>query len=484
MKKTLLASTALVAAGLVVGTVNQAVAQTVYRGPGTAPVSTQNLSPPGATPAAGTPRFVLRIAGRYLFYVGAVWQDDRGGGANLLPVGRVPGTAETANVDQLSDSRIHFDAAINLDNGITAGWFIRWEIRGVNTANGNQFPRNYGYLASDRLGQLRIGSQIAAMGEMSMAPAPGVWQGRTAGFLDGSRAWAYFTLNPAGGAGTSGLFNGIGDTFISNNNGVGYYTPRIEGFQAGVTWFAELTSHRESQNQLPTVEGNQATYRNVVSVSVNFDRTFEGFRIQASGGYSWAQNPRYIFAASGNGATATSFFAFDRTPYIWQAGGRVGYAGFMVGGGYMRMANWRQSSGGNPTAAVSWTGGGIGAAASNLGPAALDGDVFIVGASYAWGPWAVSLEYTQARYSDCPHLVAEQQGAGAGLVCGRDRLSALALVGSYQLGPGVFWDAAIFHTRIRGNSWNNGNGSSITVANQFAQNNRATGFITGLTFNF
>jgi len=41
--------------------------------------------------------------------------------------------------------------------------------------------------------------------------------------------------------------------------------------------------------------------------------------------------------------------------------------------------------------------------------------------------------------------------------CGsRDRNTIVAVNGSYQLGPGVFWEVGVFHAKLTGNEWNNG----------------------------
>ena len=76
------------------------------------------------------------------------------------------------------------------------------------------------------------------------------------------------------------------------------------------------------------------------------------------------------------------------------------------------------------------------------------------------------------------------------------------LNGSYQLGPGVFWELGVFHAKLTGNEWNNGTfvgvtnvglpilgagqiSSTATGALQgFGQSNRATGVWTGLAIVF
>jgi hypothetical protein len=71
----------------------------------------------------------------------------------------------------------------------------------------------------------------------------------------------------------------------------------------------------------------------------------------------------------------------------------------------------------------------------------------------------------------------------------------VVLNGSYQLGPGVFWEAGVFHAKLTGNEWNNGTfvgATPIAVggvtsgssAQSGLQSNRATGLWTGLAIMF
>ena len=120
-----------------------------------------------------------------------------------------------------------------------------------------------------------------------------------------------------------------------------------------------------------------------------------------------------------------------------------------------------------------------------------DGYAWTVGASYNYGPYGVALTFMDARNSDC-NTTAIQIGA-----CGsRDRNTVLVLNGSYQLGPGVFWEVGAFHAKITGNEWNNGTFVGTTpvgvavattasgVAQSGLQSNRANGVWTGLAIVF
>src|SRR5215510_5091392 len=94
MKKQLLASTALVAAGLFGA--QQASAQTAFQGPGSPPATTQNLPPASAAASAAQgPRFVIRLTGFFTSYVAGIWQDDRGPSTVNGQVALTSGTGST-----------------------------------------------------------------------------------------------------------------------------------------------------------------------------------------------------------------------------------------------------------------------------------------------------------------------------------------------------------------------------------------------------
>ena len=121
-----------------------------------------------------------------------------------------------------------------------------------------------------------------------------------------------------------------------------------------------------------------------------------------------------------------------------------------------------------------------------------DGYTWIVGGAYNYGPYGVALTYMDGRNSDCSTTASALAACGS-----RDRNTIIVLSGSYQLGPGVFWELGVFHAKLTGNEWNNGTfvgvtpvaGSAIAstatgVAQSGLQSNRATGLWSGLAIVF
>jgi predicted porin len=483
MKKQLLASTALMAAGLLA---QQAGAQTAFQGPGSAPATTQNL-PPAATAAsaAQAPRFVIRISGFFTGYVGGVWQDDRGPSATNAANTATAGASDTSvinnaspvNADVIMDSRIRFNPEIALDNGFRAGGL--WEIQ----TNGSAFTsrRTFAYLASDRFGEIRLGNQSTALTEMLYREAS-LHRGYSAGVVD-SAVIQDLVINPSG-QGYQGFLSAPdpGLAGVARTDSINYFTPRIEGFQIGVSFSPELNQNRNGANTIPLENGSQATYRNGWAVAANFNRTFDpGIVVRLSGGYARAYAPDQGGQGSSLGSPAGVGLASGTgspDPYWWYVGGYVGYAGFTLGASYGR-GEYRN-----------FTSGSNNSTPAYLNTIAYDGYAWAVSGTYNYGPFGIGVSYMDARQSDC-NTTALAIGA-----CGsRDRNTVVVLNGSYQLGPGVFWEVGVFHAKISGNEWSNGTYvgatpiavgtiTSASSAQSGLQDNRATGVWTGLAIVF
>ena len=492
MKKQLLASTALVAASLFGA--QQASAQTAFVGPGSPAATTQNLPPASAAASAAQgPRFVIRISGFVTSYVAGAWQNDRGttttNAFNQATVGTGSvspfNNASAVPVDVFVDTRIRFNPEIALDNGFTAGGMFE-----IGTSGGAfTARRTFAYLGSARFGEIRIGNQNIALADMEFRE-PSLHRGYTAGVVD-SALIENLMLNPTGSSFAGGtMLVGPDQTWagVPRTDSINYYTPRIEGFQLGASFSPELSQNRNNASAIPLEQGSQASYRNGWSVAANFNRTFDpGIVVRLSGGYSMAYAPDQggqgstVGSPSGvgvNGAGAIN-------PYWWYVGGYVGYAGFSLGASYGRAAHRNFATGSNA---------GIPTLVNTV---VSDGYAWTVGATYNFGPYGVGLTYMDGRNSDCSTTALSVGACG-----GRDRNTIVVLNGSYQLGPGVFWELGVFHAKLTGNEWNNGTfvgvtnvglpiagagqiGSTATGSLQSGlQSNRATGVWTGLAIVF
>lgn len=491
MKKQLLASTALVAASLFGA--QQASAQTAFTGPGSPAATTQNLPPASAAASAAQgPRFVIRISGFFTSYVGGVWQDDRGTTTTNVNNTATTGTGSTTpfnnasavNADVFIDSRIRFNPEIALDNGFTAGGLLEF-----NT-NGGAFTarRTFAYVDSARFGRIELGNTTLALSNMEYRE-PSLHRGYTAGVVD-SALIENLMFFPSGGAlagsgGTMLLGPDQGLAGQARGDSIAYYTPRIEGFQIGASFTPELSQNRSGLSAIPTEAGSQASYRNAWSIGVNYNRTFDpGIVVRLSGGYSRAYAPNQGGQGSSLGSPSGVGLAAGNgspDPYWWYVGGYVGYAGFSLGASYGRSVFRNYTSGSN------------GGTPAYLNTLVADGYAWTVGAAYNYGPYGIALTYMDGRNSDCSTTALAVGGCGS-----RDRNTVIVLNGSYQLGPGVFWELGVFHAKVTGNEWNGGTfvgttnvgtGNVITssatgAAQSGLQSNRATGVWTGLAIVF
>jgi predicted porin len=174
-------------------------------------------------------------------------------------------------------------------------------------------------------------------------------------------------------------------------------------------------------------------------VAANFNRTFDpGIVVRLSGGYSRASAPDQGGQGSSLGSPSGVGLAAGTgtpDPYWWYVGGYVGYRGFSLGGCYGRNVFRNFSTGSN-----NGTPAFFNAIVS-------DAYAWSVAAAYNYGPFGVTLTFEDARNSDCSTTAVSFGSCGS-----RDRLTIVVLNGSYQLGPGVFWEAGVFHAKINGNS--------------------------------
>jgi predicted porin len=378
------------------------------------------------------------------------------------------------------DSRIRFNPEIALDNGFVAGGLLEF-----NTGGGSfTARRTFAYLQSNRFGEVRLGNQNSVLADMEFRE-PSLHRGYTAGVVD-SALVEDLVLNPTGsgyGGGTMlvGPDQGLGG--VPRMDSINYYTPRIEGFQLGVSFAPEVSQNRSGASAIPLTAGSQASWRNNWTVAANFNRTFDpGIVVRLSGGYSRASAPDQGGQGSSSGSPSNVGGGAGVTnPVWWYVGGYVGYAGLSVGASYGR--SWfRNFASGN-------SGNGVPTLVNTV---VQDGYAWTFGATYNYGPFGVGVTYMDGRNSDCSTTALNLGACGS-----RDRNTILVVNGSYQLGPGVFWEAGYFHTKLTGNEWNNGTfvgttavgGGAIaptaTGATQNSlQSNRADGVWTGLAIVF
>lgn len=340
MKKILLGTTAIVAAGMI------------------------------AAPAADAAEKLKVSVGGYMEqWVGYTSQDDSG-------------ATDLSGLDVKSDAEIHFKGMTTLDNGMSVGINVQLE---ANSNSGDQIDESY-MIIKGNFGEVNLGSENSAMYKMNYGPSDyGI------GINSGDQSsWA---TKPAS---VSGSFfrSPFGSTNIepartNDSEKLTYYTPRIEGFQLGLSYIPEASQDANGQPD------RESDLTDGYAVAANFKRDFGGFNLGLSGGF---------------GAFTSGTADNLDDPKAWSLGATAGFGGFSVGAAYADAEGTTEAD-------------------------ASEG--FNVGVAYATGPWGVSLGWSHG----------EVEGSTSGVVTsGNGEQDTYALSGKYALGPGVTAAATLGHT--------------------------------------
>ena len=413
MKKQLLSTSALVAAGLV-ATAGAASAQTA---PASSPIQ-------------------ITVGGYMYNFLSYTDQKDRTMGSGSAGI-----TAKPTPVQVNTDNEIWFQGKTTLANGISVALRVELE---ANTES-DQIDESFG-IVEGAFGRIEIGSTDNSAYKMSIH-APDAGMGIA---IAGVQS---FTSNVvANPSGSSILDTPINTTLprMTDNDSekISYFTPRFEGFQIGLSYVPELTQDRAG---IGGVRYNSNTYHSGFTAGLNFTRAFGPIDIAASAGYARFSKPDST-AVTGNGTLSD--------PQGYLAGAQVGYAGFRVGGSYLKQKDFAAVSAGQTGAATAMSGAGWTGATGQL----LNGQSYDLGLTYTFGPAVVGIDYFHGKNKG---LTTAGNGAGS------DRVDGGAVTGRYQLGPGVNVEASVFHFEVKGNATTSG-----------YDKNNATGLMTGLLLNF
>lgn len=235
--------------------------------------------------------------------------------------------------DQKSDAEVHFSGSTTLDNGVSIGINVQLE---ANTS-GDQIDESY-LIIKGSFGEINLGSENSVLYKMHVAP-PDLGIGLNSG---DQSDWVSFD----GVGGTTGLFRGpFGGTYVeagrvNDANRLTYYSPMIEGVQFGASYIPNGT---EDSNALV----DRSASGNLVdgyALALRYKRSFGPMALAASGGYGTMDN-------GGNAAADPSAWAFGLTLAGGGFSGGISYAaadddtsvadmsGVMVSGAY-RSGPW------------------------------------------------------------------------------------------------------------------------------------------------
>lgn len=233
MKKVLLGTTALVAAGMM-----------------------------ASSPVVAAEKISAKLGGYMEQWVGYSSIDDATG-------------RDVDGFDIKSDSEIFFLGSTTLDNGIEFGINVQLE---ANSNSGDQIDESY-LIVKGSFGEINLGDENSAMYKMHYAPTD---YGITLNSGD-QGDWA--AIGSTGGPSGSGYFrNPYGSTYIepaaaNDATKLTYYTPRFGGFQLGASYAPDANQDNNTTPNRDTVLSD------MVTVGANFKGEFSGVSLGASAGY-------------------------------------------------------------------------------------------------------------------------------------------------------------------------------------------------------
>ena len=195
----------------------------------------------------------------------------------------------------VSDGEIHFKGKTKLDNGISVGVNVQLEAQ----QGGDQIDEQY-MTVSGGFGQIIIGDENSAMYKMHYAPSDyGI--GMNSG---DNTAWNKPVADAEGDSINMGSHyrSPFGATYIepdavNDSAKISYFTPRVSGFQLGLSYAPDAN---QDSNGLPNRDAANTDY---IMVGANFKQKMGGMSVGISGGYGTVTDA----AAGGVEPEATSF---------------------------------------------------------------------------------------------------------------------------------------------------------------------------------
>ena len=344
MKKILLGSTAIVAAGMI-------------------------ASAPSADAAS---KMKLGVGGYMEQWFGFTSGDD--------------GVAQDySGFSTVSDGEIHFKGKTKLDNGISIGVNVQLEAQ----QGGDQIDEQY-MTVNGAFGQIILGDENSAMYKMHYAPSDfGI------GMNTGDNTSWNKPVEDAEGDSISmtGHYRSpFGATYvepdaINDAAKISYFTPRVSGFQLGVSYAPDGA---QDDNNQPNRDAVNSDY---VMVGANFVQKMGGMSVGISGGYGTVTDA----AEGGTEPEATSF------------GIKMGMGGVSAGVSYANFSD----SGNNDQEGIN------------------------AGVAYSSGPMGVSLAYY--------HGEKDGNNGSAATLDGQAERDIIHLSAKYAMGPGVTFAGTLGH---------------------------------------
>lgn len=264
---------------------------------------------------AGAPKITL--GGSMDFQTGYV-RDD------YFSTGYLPQIIKNETTTFANNARIDVKADGTLENGLRYGTDVRLlaDVSAANRNEGFNADRTYIYFESN-IGRLELGSNVSATHAMRV---------NTGDFASGAGGATgdYSLYFPPVNSSVVGPFilrpelpsdsedsSSTGSTFAATKlaNKITYYTPRYQGFQAGISYTPD-TLYAGTAASFANDPYNNGSHDNL-NLALNYEGQWQDWRLKVSGTTEYHQS---------------QYYASNAYPYA--VGTNLEYKGYVIGGSY------------------------------------------------------------------------------------------------------------------------------------------------------
>ncbi|MBL8669823.1 MAG: porin, partial [Alphaproteobacteria bacterium] len=232
-----------------------------------------------------------------------------------------------------NDFEVYFQGKTTLDNGITVG--VLYQLENPTTGTTQARKDEMMVYLSGGFGTVEVGDRDPMTRRMGLrAPSASSFNAD-----DGSFGFSNGGQN-AGGARYQDTLYAPGGTvttaqaLANDRTKVIYLTPRIAGFQLGVSYAPDGNNEHHADG---SSFQNKAGISDEISVGVNYSATFGGIRVNAMGAFATADEANAAVPACATTVAGTGCVRSNKDPFLWNIGANVGFGPVTVGGSYANL---------------------------------------------------------------------------------------------------------------------------------------------------
>lgn len=322
-----------------------------------------------------------------------------------------------------NDFEVYFRGETKLDNGIAVG--VMFQLENPTTGTTNTRKDEMMVYLTGGFGTVEIGDRDPMTRRMGLrAPSASSFNADdgTFGFSNGGQGagGARFqdTLYAPGGTVTTA------QALANDRTKVIYLTPRIAGFQLGVSYAPD--GNNEAHTDGSSFQ-TKAGIQDEISVGVNYNATFGGIRVNAMGAFATADEANAAVPACATTLAGVGCVRSNKDPFLWNVGANVGFGPVTVGGSY--------------------------ASLNKFGAADIRASIWSLGATYNLAPVTIGLSGIVGN-SNVPFTGGTAAAPGASAVSNTLNNTTtqtfdtwrLVLDAAYALGPGINLQGGLIYT--------------------------------------